>query len=177
MRIRLGLDNGGNEINIDTATRARVGLLGPPGCGKTTTCRYIARRWLATRNGPCCVLTSRPYEYADLDVAIITDPRLVTVPSGSSLLIVDEADQFAASNLERAVRSDYQLVIVASFGDAVTRLTSDETPAVDTVYAIEHGLRILGQPVQCRLDWPPHTIPVFLGARAHTDFPVHRWAM
>jgi GTPase SAR1 family protein len=177
MRIRLGLDNGGTEISIDTTVRGRVGLLGPPGCGKTTTCRYIARRWLATRNGPCRVLTPRPYEYADLDVAVSADPRLVTVASGSSLLIVDEADQFTASDLERAVRSDYQLVIVAPFGDAVTRLASDERPAVDTVYAIEHGLRILGQPVQCRLDWPPHTIPVFLGARAQTDFPLHRWAM
>ena len=75
MRVRIGRDDFGDPITVDTSGVARIGLCGPPGSGKTTTCRYLARRWSAgAGNTPCAVVTTRVYEYRDL-----ADSHLVTV--------------------------------------------------------------------------------------------------
>jgi len=180
MNIRIGLDDTNAQASIDTRARARIALLGPPGCGKTTTCRYLARRWLASTGGPCLIVTPRPYEYGNLDVVSIQDPALVSVPAQPSMLILDEADVLAHELVERAVRSAHQLIIVTSFGQTLTDLTTnadDGPPDFHAIYALEHTPRLAATPVQSRLDWPPNTIPVFLDRRRHIDFPLHKWAM
>jgi energy-coupling factor transporter ATP-binding protein EcfA2 len=180
MSIRIGLDDTDTQVSIDTTTRTRIALLGPPGCGKTTTCRYLGRRWLASTGGHCLLVTPRPYEYGNLDVAQIQDPGRVSVPDQASMLIVDEADLITPELVVRAMRSAHGLVIVASFGPALTDLTTsdvDGTPDFDAIYALEHTPRLDAAPVQSRLDWPANTIPVFLDQRRHLEFPVHKWAM
>jgi energy-coupling factor transporter ATP-binding protein EcfA2 len=182
MNVRIGLDDAHAGVSIDAAARSRIALLGPPGCGKTTTCRYLVRRWLASTGGPCLLVTPRPYEYGNLDIANIEDPGRVSVPDQPSMLVVDEADLLDPGIVEGAVRSAHQLVIVASFGRAVVDLDScdtgdDAAPVFDATYSLQHTPRADTSAVQCRLDWPANTIPVFLDQRRQSDFPLHKWAM
>lgn len=180
MNIRIGHNDADIQVSIDTTARSRIALLGPPGCGKTTTCRYLARRRPASTGGPCLIVTPRPYEYGNLDVAHIQDPGRVSGPAQASMLILDEADLIAAELVERVVRSAHQLIIVTSFGRTLTDLTTstdDGPPDFRAIYAVEHTPRLDAPPVQSRLDWPPKTSPVFLVRRRHIDFPLHKWAM
>jgi hypothetical protein len=183
MKIRIGLDDANAEVCIDTTARGRIALLGPPGCGKTTACRYLARRWLAGNGGPCLLVTPRPYEYGNLDVASVKGPGLISVSARPSMFIVDEADLLDPGILERTVRSEHQLVIVASSGWAIAEWTTsnaadaDASPAFHATYALERGPRTDALPVQCRLDWPPGTVPVFLDQGSYLDFPLHKWAI
>lgn len=121
MSIRIGSDDTDTQVSIYTTARTRVALPGPPGCGKTTTCRYLARRWLASTGGPCLLVTPRPYEYGNLEAAHIQDPGRVSVPDQASMLIVDEDDLITAELVERAMRSAHRLVVVTSFGQTPHR--------------------------------------------------------
>jgi hypothetical protein len=182
MKIPIGVDDTNASIGIDTTVRARVALISPPGYGKTTTCRYLARIWLASSRGRCLILTPRRYEYGDLDVTSAEEPAGRKMSDQPGMLIVDEADLLEPGIVNEAVRSEHQLVIVASFGRAIADMATpnvgDPGSAVfDAVYALAHTPRLDAVPVQGRLDWPPNTIPVFLDQRRQIDFPLHKWAM
>lgn len=180
MRIRIGCDHDGEPVHIDTTRRTRVALLAPPARGKTTLCRYLARRWLASSTESCLVLTPRGYEFADLRVPVRATPPAAANLEVGGLLLVDETWALPADTARRAIRSGYRVVVMTGFGpefppDLCSGLDRQWAPEIDAVYALEHARHRM--PIQMRLDWPATTVPVFCDRRRPANFPLHRWAV
>ena len=64
--MRLGRSLEGEIIRIDTTRPQTTLLLGDPGIGKTTLCRYVVRWWLARTAEHVVVSAARRAEWADL---------------------------------------------------------------------------------------------------------------
>lgn len=181
MYVRIGMAGAGAAAVIDTSLdKGRVALLGTVGAGKTTTCRYLARSWVAAHaDSHCVVLTlrERAHEPADLHndtVQVVTDLEAAAQPwRTAGLLIVDDAELQDPVTVLRALNAPVNTVVVAAFGPAVEQTHKSFTD----IYALHWKHHPGGiDPVQGRLDWPG-AIDVFLDPRHRGDFPRHRWAM
>lgn len=174
MKIRIGIDYRGDEVGIDTAMGpARIALLGPANSGKTTTCRYLVRRWLRDQKHGAAVLSPRGHEYRDLPVAHIRAANPGSTPEAGALLVVDDADLLPIAALVTASLCPYRIVVFALSGDS---LVHSGSLAISTIYDVHYASRIYPGPVQGRLDRPPGSVPVRLDPRLPIDFPPHRWA-
>lgn len=176
MHTRIGTDQSGTDVVVDTSIEeGRIALLGEPGRGKTTTCRFLARSWAAQEAEHCVVLTPRVHEYADLhraNVHVLSNlDHDQDAWAAADLLIVDEAELIERDMLDYVLQSMVNTGIVASYGPAVERTREVFTD----VFALHWSPR-QAEPVQGRLDWLG-AIDVFLDKRERCDYPQHRWAM
>jgi hypothetical protein len=145
MKIRIGQDDYGEPITANTTGPVRIALVGHPEAGKTTTCRYVARRWSAHRRGPCLAITSRGYEYRDLAAAgvlLVTD-LAAAVAAHPGMLIVDEAEHLSGDAVRQTLRSPHAAVLITSFGAAPAAKDfavqpPDAAPGLTASYAVRH---------------------------------------
>jgi Viral (Superfamily 1) RNA helicase len=184
VRVRIGCDDFGDPISIDTTGVARIGLCGPPGSGKTTTCRYLARRWTAVAGAAtCAVVTARSHEYQDLaDSQLITLATTLDAAGCGGLLIVDDADDARPGVIVDALQAPYPVIVIAAFGPALIidrpHQHPDGAPWLTASYALHHQPGAAGDIAgQGCLDWPDATTSVLLDRRPARDFPLHRWAV
>lgn len=183
MRIRIGVDYRDLPAHIDTASASRIALIGAGGAGKTTTCRYLLRRWLHQRTHTATVLTPRPHEYRDLPVTASTTAALVsdlaappTDQVWPELVVIDDADLLERAGVAAALVHARGLVVLTSAGAQSTDLLCTETIPIESIYDVHYAHRRYPAPVQMRFDLPATAIAVRLDPRLPQDFPHHRWA-
>jgi hypothetical protein len=197
MHVQLGTTLDGDPVHLDTSRPSVTLLLADPGHGKTTLVRFLTRWWLARGETTVTVHARRPDEWADLseerrlalrdlEDAVDSDP-----PQESShpthLTLIDGVDAPGLGRIPGAPQPN-QLVIATATSDWLGAHLAAAAPSRCLVH--RWGLLPLTSPSergpspelaswadhwQGRLDWGPHTRPIWPRRRGPRDFPCHRW--
>lgn len=185
--MRLGRTLDGEVAWIDTASPQAILLLGDPGMGKTTLCRYLVRWWLARTDEHVVVSSDRRAEWADLsecsrlslrDLAARSTPTCLHADQGAGLSVFDGVRN-ADRELLRLVSGREAMVVVT----ALSAWESDPTTGVErwglALQSYSHAAANAGpsllDPTQARLDWGAGTRALMPDIRGAADFPLHRW--